>query len=59
MSTVTEIEAAIEKLTPEEYAELIEWMKTHTSKKSDEAEFRDAMDRVFGHHTDLLEKLSQ
>ncbi len=60
MSTVAEIEAAIEKLPPEEFSKLAAWVdarrKTPEAKTPDVGE---AMDKVFTHHAPLLEKLSR
>ena len=60
MSTIVEIEAAIEKLRPDEFAELSEWMVA--LQRAREVEAKDigkAMDKVFTHHAPLLKKLAQ
>ena len=59
MSTIAEIEAAIEKLAPDEFAELAAWISARQSKEIEAPDFDKAMDKVFGHHAPLLEKLSQ
>jgi len=59
MSTVAEIEAAIEKLPPDEFAELAAWISAHQARELDDKNLGNAMDKVFGHHAPLLKKLSQ
>jgi hypothetical protein len=60
MSTVAEIEAAIEKLPPDEFAKLAAWMVAQRrARKIQTRVFREAMDKVFTHHASLLEKLAR
>jgi hypothetical protein len=60
MSTVAEIEAAIEKLRPDEFAELAAWMAARLpAGENGERDFCKAMDKVFTHHAPLLEKLAR
>ncbi|WP_367871061.1 hypothetical protein [Luteolibacter sp. Populi] len=60
MSTIAEIEAAIEKLDPDEFAKLAEWMASRNCASEEKGnDFKEAMDRVFSHHAPLLEKLAQ
>jgi len=59
MSTISEIEAAIEKLSPDEFAELVVWINARQTQEIGPPELEKAMDKVFGHHAPLLEKLSQ
>ncbi|MFT6180080.1 MAG: hypothetical protein ACI9NQ_000143 [Paracoccaceae bacterium] len=59
MSTITEIETAIEKLAPDEFAELAAWINARQSQELETPDFEKSMDKVFGHHAPLLEKLSQ
>ena len=59
MSTVAEIEAAIEKLAPDEFAELAAWINARQTQEIQTPGFEKAMDKVFDHHAPLLEKLSQ
>ncbi len=59
MSTVAEIEAAIEKLRPDEFAKLAEWMDARRESESKGSDISDAMDKVFAHHAPLLKKLAQ
>lgn len=59
MSTVAEIEAAIEKLCPDEFAELAAWVAARLpAGDTGERDFSKAMDKVFHHHAPLLEKLA-
>jgi hypothetical protein len=60
MSTVAEIEAAIEKLHPDEFAELAAWVDAQRrAREVTGGEFRKAMDKVFAHHAPLLDKLAR
>jgi len=59
MTTVAEIEAAIEKLRPDEFAELAAWLDARRADEVEGGDFRKAMDKVFTHHSPLLRKLSQ
>lgn len=60
MSTVAEIEAAIEKLRPDEFVELADWVAAQRrAREVKEGDFRNAMDKVFTHHAPLLRKLAQ
>ena len=59
MSTVAELEAAIEKLRPDEFAELAAWLDARRAGEVKGDDFRKAMDKVFTHHAPLLRKLSQ
>ena len=59
LSTVAEIEAAIEKLPPDEFAKLAAWISALQARELDDENLGDAMDKVFRHHAPLLEKLSQ
>lgn len=59
MSTVAEIEAAIEKLAPEEFVELAEWIAARRAREIQEGDFDKAVDKVFAHHAPLLRKLAQ
>ena len=60
MSTVAEIEAAIEKLPPEEFAKLAARMDAQRrNRKIPATVFGEAMDKVFIHHAPLLEKLAR
>jgi len=61
MSTVAEIEAAIEKLRPEEFAKLEAWLEERRAREAAKAkpDIGRAMDKVFSHHAPLLKKLSQ
>ncbi|MBX3743284.1 MAG: hypothetical protein KF712_20025 [Akkermansiaceae bacterium] len=61
MSTVAEIEAAIERLRPEEFAKLEAWLDERRAQRVtvQERNVAAAMDKVFAHHAPLLKKLSQ
>ncbi|MCW1915955.1 hypothetical protein OJ996_20370 [Luteolibacter sp. GHJ8] len=60
MSTLAEIEAAIEKLRPEEFSELAAWMDARRGEREIPASrVREAMDKVFDHHAPLLDKLAR
>ncbi len=59
MSTVAEIEAAIEKLPPDKFAELAAWINARQTRELENGNLLDAMDKVFDHHSPLLKKLSQ
>ncbi len=59
MSTIAEIEAAIEKLPPDEFAQLAAWINARQTRELEGEDFRNAMDKVFGHHAPLLKKLSE
>ena len=60
MSTIAEIEAAIEKLQPDEFDKLAEWVAAqHRAREAKGGDFGEAMERVFTHHAPLLEKLAQ
>lgn len=62
MTTLAEIEKAIEQLSAEEYAKLLMWMKDNPPSLvvtiSDE-EFQAAAQEVFDHYAPLLEKLAK
>lgn len=59
MSTIAEIEAAIEKLHPDEFAKLAEWMDARRALEMQGSNLNGAMDKVFEHHAPLLRKLAQ
>ena len=59
MSTLIEIEKAIEQLSPNEFAKLVEWVDSRREQEVDGPKFEEALDSVFEHHAPLLEKLSQ
>jgi hypothetical protein len=59
MTTVAEIQAAIEKLRPEEFARLAAWLDSRRAREVKEDSFGKAMDKVFTRHAPLLRKLSQ
>ncbi len=59
MRTVAEIEAAIEKLPPDKFAELAAWINARQTSELENGDFNKAMDKVFVHHAPLLKKLSQ
>jgi hypothetical protein len=60
MSTIAEIEAAIEKLPPDEFVELAAWMDAHRRAREIQGDdFRQVMDKVFTHHAPLLDKLAR
>lgn len=60
MSTIAEIEAAIEKLRPDEFVELAEWVDAQRRVREVKgSDFHKAMDKVFTHHAPLLKKLAQ
>lgn len=60
MSNIAEIEAAIEKLSAVEFAELAVWMAARRrARRNQSKDIRKAMDKVFTHHAPLLRKLAQ
>ncbi|MDB6136529.1 MAG: hypothetical protein JWM59_4772 [Verrucomicrobiales bacterium] len=60
MNTIAEIEAAIEKLRPDEFAELAAWVTARRrARKVREKDIGKVMDKVFAHHAPLLRKLAQ
>ena len=59
MSTLAEIEKAIEKLPPNEFTKLVEWVDSRREQEAEDPEFKDALDVVFEHHAPLLDKLAQ
>lgn len=59
MSTLAEIEKAIEKLPPNEFAKLVEWVDSRRELEAEKLHFNDALDAVFEHHAPLLNKLAQ
>lgn len=59
MTTVAEIEAAIDKLRPDEFAELTAWLDARRAGEIPSDDVSRAMDKVFGHHAPLLRKLAQ
>ena len=64
MSSVTEIEAAIKKLAPDDFSKIVhrihllqaQFDKTRKSQKKD---FSGAMEKVFDHHAPLLKELAR
>ncbi len=53
MGTIAEIEAAIEKLPPDEFAQIAAWINARQTRELEGGDFRKAMDKVFGHHAPL------
>jgi hypothetical protein len=64
MSSVTEIEAAIKKLAPDDFNKIVhrihlleaQFKKTRKPQKKD---FNGAMEKVFEHHSPLLKELAR
>lgn len=64
MSSVTEIEAAIKKLAPEDFSEIvrrIHLLQANLTKtgKPQNKDFNGAMEKVFDHHAPLLRELAR
>jgi len=59
MTTVAEIQAAIEELRPGEFAQLTAWLDARRAGEVKEDSFGKAMDKVLTHHAPWLRKLSQ
>ncbi|RYG62075.1 hypothetical protein EON80_23435 [bacterium] len=59
MSTVAEIEAAIEKLRPDEFAAWVTARRRDRKVKVKEKDIGKVMDKMFAHHAPLLRKLAQ
>ena len=60
MTILAEIEAAIEKLRPDEFSELAAWVVARGRvRKVKGRDIGSVMDKVFTHHAPLLRKLAQ
>ena len=64
MSSVTEIEAAIKKLTPDDFSKIVQRIhlleaQFNKAQKSQKKDFNEAMEKVFDHHAPLLKELAR
>jgi hypothetical protein len=64
MSSVTEIEAAIKKLAPDDFSKIvyrIRLLQAQLNKagKPQKKDFNGAMEKVFDHHAPLLKELAR
>ncbi len=64
MSSVTEIEAAIKKLTPDDFNKIVRRIRllqvqANQAREPRKQNFNGAMEKVFKHHAPLLKELSR
>lgn len=64
MSSVTEIEAAIRKLAPDDFIKIARWIRllqvqANQSTEPRKQDFNGAMEKVFKHHEPLLKELAR
>lgn len=64
MSSVTEIEAAIKKLAPDDFNKIVHRIhlleaQFNESRKTEKKDFNGAMEKVFAHHAPLLKELAR
>jgi|LakMenE01Jun11ns_1017448.scaffolds.fasta_scaffold9067378_2 hypothetical protein len=64
MSSVTEIEAAIKKLTPDDFSKIVRrigllQVQVNQAREPRKQNFNGAMEKVFKHHEPLLKELAR
>jgi hypothetical protein len=64
MSSVTEIEAAIKKLTPDDFSKIVRrigllQVQVNQARELRKQNFNGAMEKVFKHHEPLLKELAR
>jgi hypothetical protein len=64
MSSVTEIEAAIKKLTPDDFSKIVRRIRllqvqVNQARELRKQDFNGAMEKVFKHHEPLLKELAR
>jgi hypothetical protein len=64
MSSVTEIEAAIKKLTPDDFSKIVRRIRllqvqVNQAREPRKQNFNGAMEKVFNHHEPLLKELAR
>ncbi|MEM1057989.1 MAG: hypothetical protein AAGK14_01965 [Verrucomicrobiota bacterium] len=60
MTTLAEIEKAIEQLPPEDYAKLVAWLKARPLPATlDEDKLDEIQEQIFRAHAPLLKKLAE
>ncbi len=64
MSSVTEIEAAIKKLTPDDFSKIVRRIRllqvqVNQAREPGKQNFNGAMEKVFKHHEPLLKELAR